>query len=73
MARDAAGIVVRGHPEDAEVAALLFALALVGAEARKGAGAPRGDARPAWADPAGRYGGPLAPGPDAWRLSGLTR
>ena len=65
--------VVRGDPDDAEVAALVVALVLVAA--RAGA-APSDRVRPPpgarWADPARRLG-VAAPGPGRWESSTLPR
>lgn len=65
---DATRIVVRGHPQDAELAALLVVLAAV----TGGEGAPGATPRSPWADPSRSHPGPR-PGPGAWRLSGLPR
>ncbi|HEY3472154.1 MAG TPA: acyl-CoA carboxylase epsilon subunit [Amycolatopsis sp.] len=58
--------VVRGLPDDAELAAVIAALLV--------ASAPPSQAEPtrsAWAAPAARRDAPRTAGPDAWRLSGL--
>jgi len=63
--------VVRGEPDDAEVAALTAVLA-----AFSGAAAADEDARAtrdAWSDPAARLRTPLTPGPGAWRASARPR
>lgn len=59
--------VVRGVPDDAELAALTAVLATAASEPapEKPAGRSR------WADPAARRRQPLRPGPGAWRSSGL--
>lgn len=67
--------VVRGNPDDVEIAALTAALASVPAAA------PEEPARrplSLWADRAARLrpaagGLPLPPGPNAWRASALPR
>ncbi len=66
---DATRIVVRGHPHDTELAALLVALAVV----TRGEGARRETPQGPWADPSRSHPGPPRPGPGAWRLSGLPR
>jgi hypothetical protein len=59
--------VVRGEPDDVEVAALAAVLAAVAASA----GEPPTAAGPAstWADPVARLRAPLPVGPNAWRTS----
>ncbi len=67
--------VVRGNPDDAEIAALTTALAAVAASSD--AGEPESDSGLSmWADRAAslRYPGgrrPLQPGPNGWRASAL--
>jgi len=58
--------VVRGEPDDAEVAALTVVLAAVAASA-----APAADERPMnrWVHPVARLRKPLAVGPEAWRTT----
>ena len=56
--------VVRGEPDDAEVAALTVVLAALAADAP----APAKAASP-WTDRAAHLRRPLAVGPDAWRAS----
>jgi len=59
--------VVRGNPDDAELAALTAVVAAL-------AGAPGPDSptpRSAWADRASSLRRPLPHGPGAWRASGL--
>jgi hypothetical protein len=63
--------VVRGDPDDAEVAALTAVLAAAAA-ATGSAPAPRGPVS-TWADPAARLRTPLAAGPGAWRASTWPR
>lgn len=63
--------VVRGTPDDVELAALTAALAAVAANS-----APADDqpARPAaWAEVSPRLRRPLQPGPGAWQASALPR
>ncbi|KDN18878.1 acyl-CoA carboxylase epsilon subunit [Amycolatopsis rifamycinica] len=60
--------VVRGQPDDVELAALVAALLVAAAPVPVPA-----PARPAWADPAWRRDAPLVARPGAWRLSGLPR
>ncbi|MGW4528460.1 acyl-CoA carboxylase epsilon subunit [Amycolatopsis sp. NPDC004378] len=60
--------VVRGWPDDAELAAVVTALLAVSAAAGPASPAPD---RSAWAAPAARRDAPRTAGPDAWRLSGL--
>jgi hypothetical protein len=59
--------VVRGNPDDTELAALT---AVVAAAATRGepASPPQ---RSRWGDPAARLRTPLRPGPGAWRASAL--
>jgi hypothetical protein len=61
--------VVRGTPDDAELAAL----AAVIAAAATAAGGERPDEarRSRWADPAALLRSPVRPGPSAWRASAL--
>ena len=60
--------VVRGEPDDAEVAALTIVLAgLAAAEQPAPAPAPRSR----WSDRAALVRRPLSSGPGAWRASGL--
>ncbi|MER6798987.1 acyl-CoA carboxylase epsilon subunit [Amycolatopsis mediterranei] len=66
---DATRIVVRGHPQDAELAALLVALAAV----TRGRGSQPVTPLSPWADPSRSHAGPPRRGPGAWRLSGLPR
>jgi hypothetical protein len=68
--------VVRGRPDDAELAALVAALLAATAPAPAGAGASASasaSARTPWSDPAWRRDTPLTARPGAWRLSGLPR
>lgn len=68
--------VVRGNPDDAEVAALAAALTSAAA-ANAAAGEQQGrEPLSMWADPTARLrpaagGLPLPPGPNSWRASGL--
>ena len=69
--------VVRGNPDDDEVAALTAALASVAAASAAQA-EPRRAPLSLWADRSARLrpaagGLPLPPGPNAWRASGLPR
>lgn len=60
--------IVRGHPDEAEVAALTAVVA--GLAAAGPAEAPRGGrGRSRWADPASRLRIPDRPGRDGWRAS----
>jgi hypothetical protein len=63
--------VVRGEPDDAELAALTAVLAAVAAST----GEPAAPAGPAstWADPVTRLRTPLPVGPHAWRTSTWPR
>ncbi|MFD2422110.1 acyl-CoA carboxylase subunit epsilon [Amycolatopsis pigmentata] len=64
--------VVRGNPDDAELAALTVVLAAVAAEsARRAPERPR--RRSWWADRAAMVRRPLHPGEGAWRASSLPR
>ncbi|SFB34141.1 Acyl-CoA carboxylase epsilon subunit [Amycolatopsis marina] len=60
--------VVRGNPDDAELAAVT---AVVAAAASGEASAPDAPRRSRWSDPAARLRTPLRPGPGAWRASAL--
>ncbi|EHR49172.1 hypothetical protein SacmaDRAFT_0879 [Saccharomonospora marina XMU15] len=62
--------VVRGNPDDAEVAALTAVIAAAAASGEQEAKPAR---RSLWADPAARLRTPLRPGHGAWRASGLLR
>ncbi|RZQ62760.1 acyl-CoA carboxylase subunit epsilon [Amycolatopsis suaedae] len=66
--------VVRGNPDDVELAALT---AVVAAAAAGEASAANGPARPRptsrWADRAANLRQPPHPGPGAWRASALPR
>jgi len=68
VTEDATRIVVRGHPRDTELAALLVALAVT-----RGEGSRRATPQSPWADASRSHAGPPRPGPGAWRLSGLPR
>ncbi|MEJ5945840.1 acyl-CoA carboxylase subunit epsilon [Pseudokineococcus basanitobsidens] len=61
--------VVRGAPDDAELAALVAVVT-----ARPAAPAPAGPPAPTsrWGDP-GHHLGVVVPGPDVWRTSGWGR
>ena len=63
--------VVRGEPDDVEVAALAAVVAALAA----GSGAGPAPAGPVstWADPAARMRAPIAVGPHAWRTSTWPR
>lgn len=58
--------VVRGLPDDLELAALVAALLVAAAP-------PPAPARAPWGDPAWSRDAPLVARPGAWRLSGLPR
>jgi hypothetical protein len=62
--------IVRGSPDDAEIAALTAVVAGLAS-----GGAPEEPANPPsrWADKAALVGAPLRPGPGAWRASALPR
>jgi hypothetical protein len=62
--------VVRGTPDDAELAALTAVLAAATAGPGTGTPAPR-PPRSRWADRAALLGCPPHHGPGAWRASGL--
>lgn len=66
---DTTRIVVRGHPQDTELAALLVALAVV----TRGEGPRSEPLRSPWADLSRAHAGPPRPRAGAWRLSGLPR
>jgi hypothetical protein len=63
--------VVRGQPDDVELAAVTVVLASVAA--RAGEGSQRSAPRSAWADRAALLRRPLSHGPGAWRSSVLPR
>ena len=54
--------VVRGEPDDAELAALTVVLATT-------TSAPAPTARDRWSDPSVRFRTPLHPGPGGWKAS----
>ena len=58
--------VVRGTPDDAELAALAAVLSAVSSGPPSQAPAPRAST---WNDPAARMRGPVPVGPHAWRTS----
>ena len=62
--------IVRGEPDDAELAALVAVVAGLGSG---GEGEKAVERRSAWGDPARRVRGVLRPGPGAWRASGLPQ
>lgn len=61
--------VVRGEPDDAELAALLAVLAASAA----GAETPAAPAASAWRDRARRLHAPVLHGPGAWRAASLPQ
>ena len=61
--------VVRGTPDDVELAALTAVVASLSGAARE----QEPSRRSAWADPASRLRSQHRPGPGAWRASGLPR
>ncbi|MEV4319325.1 acyl-CoA carboxylase subunit epsilon [Actinocrispum sp. NPDC049592] len=61
--------IVRGTPDDVELAALTAVIAALPGEA----GTPAEKPKSAWADPSRRMRTPLAHGPGAWRASGMPR
>ncbi|WET80493.1 acyl-CoA carboxylase subunit epsilon [Amycolatopsis sp. QT-25] len=63
--------VVRGNPDDAELAALTAVVAAVAAGARAPEPAPKRNSW--WADKTSLVRAPLAPGEGAWRASALPR
>ncbi|HLV54613.1 MULTISPECIES: acyl-CoA carboxylase subunit epsilon [Actinomycetes] len=63
--------VVRGTPDDEELAALTAALVAVSAATAQQKDKPA--ARSAWADVEPRLRQPLRPGPGAWRASARLR
>ena len=66
--------IVRGDPDDTEVAALVAVLAMrsgtTGSAAR---GQPPRASRSGWSDRSRLVRDPLTPGPGAWRRSALPR
>lgn len=63
--------VVRGNPDDAELAALTAVVAGLASSAQPEPPAPPAPSR--WADRAALVRAPLHPGPGAWRASALPR
>ncbi|ANY07544.1 acyl-CoA carboxylase subunit epsilon [Pseudonocardia sp. HH130630-07] len=63
--------VVRGTPDDRELAALTAVLAA--AASGTGTGSAPAAAPSPWSHPAAQLRAPLAPGPGAWRASALPR
>ncbi|WP_034275132.1 acyl-CoA carboxylase subunit epsilon [Haloechinothrix halophila] len=64
--------VVRGEPDDVELAALTSVIA---AAASRGGGDANGTSkrRSLWGEPAAQLRTPIQPGPGAWRASSLPR
>jgi hypothetical protein len=62
--------VVRGEPDDAELAALTVVLAAASAAT---APSPAPAARDRWSEPSTRFRAPLHPGPGAWKTSTWPR
>jgi hypothetical protein len=65
--------VIRGGPDDAEVAALTAVLAAAASAAAAAGGAPDDRGRSVWIDRADMMRGPLQVGPGAWRNSTWPR
>ncbi len=63
--------VVRGAPDDVELAALTTVIAA--AAASGGVGDGTSTRRSLWGDPAAQLRTPIQPGPGAWRASALPR
>ncbi|MPY97457.1 MAG: acyl-CoA carboxylase subunit epsilon [Actinophytocola sp.] len=63
--------VVRGAPDDVELAALASVIAA--AAASGGGGDGTSSRRSLWSDPAAQLRTPIQPGPGAWRASSLPR
>nr|WP_225954136.1 acyl-CoA carboxylase subunit epsilon [Kibdelosporangium phytohabitans] len=61
--------IVRGTPDDVELAALTAVVASMPGPAE----ATEPEGRSAWSDPAARMRPQTRPGPGAWRASGLPR
>lgn len=61
--------VVRGEPDDAELAALLAVLAASAADAER----PAAPAASPWRDRARSLHAPVLPGPGAWRAASLPQ
>jgi hypothetical protein len=68
--RRAAFRVVRGEPDDTELAALTVVLAAAAVPPPAGAAPP---VRDRWSDPVARFRTPLHPGPGVWRTSAWPR
>ncbi|MFD9741859.1 acyl-CoA carboxylase subunit epsilon [Umezawaea sp. NPDC059074] len=62
--------IVRGQPDDAELAAVVAVVAGLGSDPVAEKAVER---RSAWGDPTRRVRGVLRPGPGAWRASGLPQ
>jgi hypothetical protein len=66
--------IVRGEPDDAEVAALTAVVLGLAASTGPGAAEPEAAERGGWADRSALVRRPMPqPGPGAWRASGLPR
>ena len=65
--------VVRGGPDDAEVAALTAVLAAAASAAASAGNSPDDRGRSVWIDRAAMTRGPLQVGPGAWRNSTWPR
>lgn len=65
--------VIRGGPDDAEVAAVTAVLAAAACAAATADGAPDDRGRSVWVDREAMMRGPLSVGPGAWRNSSWPR
>lgn len=65
--------VVRGHPTDAELAALVAVITARSSAAAARAPAPAPPPRSRWSDKSRLMRAGIRPGPDAWRRSALPR
>ncbi len=63
--------VVRGTPDDVELAALTTVIAA--AATSSGGNGEMSSRRSLWGDPAAQLRTPIQPGPGAWRASSLPR
>ncbi|RSM74564.1 acetyl-CoA carboxylase biotin carboxyl carrier protein subunit [Kibdelosporangium aridum] len=65
--------IVRGTPDDIELAALTAVVASLPGRGPDEEPSPESGRRSEWSNPANSLRAPLRPGPGAWRASGFPR